>query len=166
MMLSVYKSFLDIEASAFSIKVNDMCFIRRQQGKARYFGNYYYPAMAVCCCNSYFSIIGKGISCTPYPNTYHYLIKHLLQTNLGNDIGKHSPITNCKFIIGQCAEPHAANNYLRKIKKRHPDPIHLFNLDSALYFSTPYRPRIKGPVLVPRLFPYCDNCKSTFVNCR
>ena len=53
MMLSVYKSFLDIEASAFSIKVNDMCFIRRQQGKARYFGNYYYPAMAVCCCNLY-----------------------------------------------------------------------------------------------------------------
>ncbi len=162
MMLSVYKSFLDIEAYAFSIKVNDMCFIRRQQGKARYFGGYYYPAMAVCCCSSYFSIIGKGISCTPYPDTYHYLIKHLLQMNLGNGIGKHSPITNCKNIIGQCAEPHAANNYLKKLKFKYPIWI---NPETDLYFSAPYRPRTK--TLTPAIqYTYCDNCKLTFLTCR
>ena len=54
-----------------------------------------------------------------------------------------------RYIIGNCAEQHAANIYMKDFKEN--------NLGN-LYFSKAMRPRTK------QIFEYCDNCKDTFPN--
>lgn len=158
--IDMYRMILDQKVRNFTAKIDDLCQMRRRQGKAPYFGNYYHPAMAVCCCTSKLTNkIGKGVACEPRKKVYHFKMENLLKRKLGNGIGEKSTRTRCCYPIGQCAEPHAANNYLKVI-----DP----NIDPErdLFFSTPYRPRTEAPIKVFKAFPYCDNCKTTFVNCR
>jgi len=160
MGLNIYKQFLDQKVRSLSEEIDKLCERRRQQGKAPSFGKYYHPAIAVCCCtSSSVGKIGKGVACEPRISVYHCKIANLLKRKLGNVIGGKSTKTNCCYPIGQCAEPHAANNYLKVINP-------YINPETDLFFSTPYRPRTKGPIKVFKVFPYCENCKSTFLNCR
>lgn len=64
---------------------------------------------------------------------------------IGN-IGESSRI--CSYILGRCAEQHAANKLLKKHKKKLTD----------IYFSKAYRPKTL------QVFDYCDNCLYLFPN--
>lgn len=55
----------------------------------------------------------------------------------------------CNYIIGRCAEPHAARQALMKNRKRHPALANLI-------FSRALRPRTK------QCFDACYNCKNVF----
>ena len=52
-------------------------------------------------------------------------------------------------LIGNCAEQHAANNYMNQLNE---DDL------GELHFSIARRPRTKEEI------PYCNNCKRTFPN--
>lgn len=158
--IKLYRMILNQKVRTLCSKIDDLCQMRRQQGKAPCFSRYYHPAMAVCCCTSTLTKkIGKGVACEPRKNVYHFKMENLLKRKLGNVIRGKSTKTGCCYPIGQCAEPHAANNYLKVIDSSI-DP------ERELFFSTPYRPRTKAPIKVFKAFSYCDNCKATFVNCR
>ncbi|MCQ2077340.1 MAG: hypothetical protein MJZ20_10040 [Bacteroidaceae bacterium] len=77
------------------------------------------------------------------------LLKRVLVRALG-PIGEISTRTHCKFPIGHCAEPHAANNLL-KVQQT------LASLNQ-IYFSESRRPRT-GEVIPP-----CENCITVFNN--
>ena len=62
--------------------------------------------------------------------------------------GKRSKIGK-RYVIGNCAEQHAGNNYMNK--------FHENNIGN-LYFMEAVRPRTM------QVFPYCDNCKAIFPN--
>lgn len=103
-----------------------------------------YPAMAsVCCANNrrpLFKDYSKGVR----ENGLHLLLKTGL-LKLGKIGGKNK---NCKYIIGRCAEQHAANKLLKKISCKLID----------INFSVAMRPRTREK------FPPCYNCKQTFPN--
>ena len=67
---------------------------------------------------------------------------------LGN-IGESCKKPGCRYIIGNCAEQHAANNYMKNYNE---------TILGNLYFTKAMRPRTK------QIFEYCDNCKDTFPN--
>lgn len=79
-------------------------------------------------------------------DTYERKIKTRLNSILG-EIGKVSLKTNCKNIIGKCAEVKAANNVLkleRRLKVQ------------ELVFTNAIRPRSL------EVIPRCNNCKAVF----
>lgn len=98
------------------------------------------------------AVRGKKIGCfgTSHrvfqDDRYEKKIKTRLKSMLG-EIGKVSLKTNCKNIIGKCAEVKAANNVL-KLEKR-------LEIDELL-FTNAIRPRSL------EVIPRCNNCKTVF----
>lgn len=98
-----------------------------------------YPAVAAVCHND--TCMVKRSSFSHYPNkgNWHYVLKEKLEEI--DEIGK--------SLVGNCAEQHAANNYMNQ--------LHENNLNE-LFFSTARRPRTK------EIIAYCDNCRMVFPN--
>ena len=106
-----------------------------------------YPAMAAICHNSSCNAKRGSYSHYPQKKEFHQVLERKLM-ELG-EIGGHSRKTGKRYIIGNCAEQHAANNYMKQCEE---DDL------NNLYFSKAMRPRTK------QVFEYCDNCKDTFPN--
>lgn len=102
-----------------------------------------YPAIIVGChkCDENFWIIDSARSPVNYPFVDE--LRNVLTKNLGS-IGTKSKL--CDNIIGQCAEPHAANEILEAEGCAIKD----------LKFSLAMRPRTQT------YYPYCENCKAVF----
>lgn len=103
-----------------------------------------YPAMASICHDGHYGHMSRGYSHKPYQTKWHSILYRQLM-RLGQ-IGQHSTIGK-HYIIGNCAEQHAANSYMKEYKE---------NKLSNLYFSEAVRPRTF------EVFPACENCKNTF----
>ena len=80
-------------------------------------------------------------------DTVHEALSELFLNNLGAEAGMTSPVTGHRNPIGQCAEQHATNSWLKK------NPLHDFN---ELKFSICLRPRTLA------YLPNCDNCIVLF----
>ena len=104
------------------------------------------PAMATICHDIQRKHFVKGYAHHPKGTKWHSSLKREL-LKLG-DIGKRSRLGR-GYIIGNCAEQHAGNNYMNKF---HENNIH------HLYFTETVRPRTM------EVFPSCDNCKAVFSN--
>ena len=104
------------------------------------------PAMAAICHDKRDTHFAKGYAHNPKGTKWHSFLKRKLLA-LGN-IGKGSHIGQ-RYIIGNCAEQHAGNNYMNKYHE---------NDVSKLHFTEAVRPRTM------QVFPYCDNCKAIFPN--
>lgn len=106
-----------------------------------------YPAMAAICHDS--GCMQKRAGFSHYPNCTAFapILREKLE-ELGQ-IGKTSAKIGNRYTIGNCAEQHAGNHYMKA-----------FNEDDLndLFFSSAMRPRTK------QIFPYCDNCQDTFPN--
>lgn len=102
-----------------------------------------YPAIIVGChkCGDDFWIIDSARSPVNYPFVDE--LRNVLTQSLG-PIGTKSKL--CGNIIGQCAEPHAANEILEAKGCAIND----------LKFSLAMRPRTQT------YQPYCENCKAIF----
>ena len=106
-----------------------------------------YPAMAVICHDKDCNVKRSSYSHYPQKNEFHQDLERKLQ-KLGT-IGLGCNKDGKRFTIGNCAEQHAANIFMKQFNES--------NLNN-LYFSKPMRPRTK------QTFDYCDNCKDTFPN--
>lgn len=106
-----------------------------------------YPAMAAICHDNGCYVKRASYSHYPKKNEFHQVLERKL-SELG-PIGGSSSRQGRRYFIGNCAEQHAANKYLKQCEED--------NL-SNLYFSKAMRPRTK------QTFEYCDNCKDTFPN--
>lgn len=104
------------------------------------------PAMATICHDKTRNKFAKGYAHRPNGTNWHSFLKREMQ-KLG-DISKRSKIGK-RYVIGNCAEQHAGNNYMNK--------FHENNIGN-LYFMEAVRPRTM------QVFPYCDNCKAIFPN--
>ena len=106
-----------------------------------------YPAMAAICHDA--ACMKKRSSYCHYPrkDEFHPVLKRQL-LKLGS-IGQSCSKAGWRFVIGNCAEQHAANIFMKQCGE---------NKLKNLYFSKPMRPRTK------QMRPYCDNCKDTFPN--
>lgn len=106
-----------------------------------------YPAMASICHDA--ACIQKRSGHSHYPDQTDFapVLKNAL-VQLGQ-IGKRSAKPGTRYIIGNCAEQHAANHYMKGYNE---------NSLQHLYFSSAMRPRTK------QIYPPCDNCKDTFPN--
>ena len=119
--------------------------LRRNQDTGTWFWDY--PAMAAICHDR--RCYSKRASYSHYPQKREFhpvLEKKLLALGA---IGERSNKSGIRYIIGNCAEQHAANIYMKQCKE---DDL------NNLYFSKAMRPRTK------QVFAYCDNCKDTFPN--
>ena len=83
----------------------------------------------------------------PKKDEFHPVLERQL-LKLGS-IGQSCSKDGWRFVIGNCAEQHAANIFMKQCGE---------NKLKNLYFSKPMRPRTK------QTRPYCDNCKDTFPN--
>ena len=108
-----------------------------------------YPAMACICHNLACTRKSSSYSHTPRQVEWAPLLRQALN-RLGN-IGGHinNNIGDFRYIIGQCAEQHSANIYIKKYNEHD-----LINLR----FSSAMRPRTK------QIYQYCKNCKCLFPN--
>jgi len=106
-----------------------------------------YPAMASICHDS--GCMEKRCGFSHYPNQTNFAqtLKHKLE-ELGI-IGKKSTKVGTRYTIGNCAEQHAGNHYMKAFDE---------NDMAQLHFSSAMRPRTK------QIYPPCDNCKDTFPN--
>ena len=122
---------------------------KQTQRKNNRIGTWYwdYPAMAAICHDE--GCYDKRSSYSHYPkkDEFHPVLKAKLLT-LG-DIGSGCSRPGRRYIIGNCAEQHAANKFMKQCEE---DDL------NHLYFSKAMRPRTK------QVFEYCDNCKDTFPN--
>lgn len=99
-----------------------------------------YPAVAAICHNN--SCTLKKAAHSHYPNNsdkWNPVLRHQMEC-----IGKIG-----YRLIGNCAEQHAANNYMNNFHE---------NSLNQLYFSEALRPRTK------QVIEYCNNCKDIFPN--
>ena len=98
-----------------------------------------YPTVVAVCHNE--TCMEKRCSFSHYPNrdNWHRVLKAKLEEI--DEIGKK--------LVGNCAEQHAANNYMNQL---HEDDL------NELFFSTARRPRTK------EVIAYCNNCRMTFSN--
>ena len=103
------------------------------------------PACASICHNGDYSRTRKGYSHKPEGTKWHDVLRRKMVKELG-DIGTRSNLGKC-FYIGNCAEQHSGNNYMKKYKES--------NI-SYLHFSETVRPRTM------EIIPPCDNCKKLF----
>ena len=106
-----------------------------------------YPAMAAICHDESCYVKRPSYSHYPKKDEFHPVLRDQLQT-LG-EIGGHCNRPGRRYIIGNCAEQHAANKFMKQCEE---DDL------NRLYFSKAMRPRTK------QVFEYCDNCKDTFPN--
>lgn len=118
--------------------------LRKNKGGAWYWD---YPAMAAICHDSGRMVKRASYSHYPRKDEFHPVLE--CQLLLLGEIGKSSKKPGKRFTIGNCAEQHAANIFM---KQCHEDKL------KNLYFSKAMRPRTK------QIFPYCDNCKDIFPN--
>lgn len=105
-----------------------------------------YPPMLVACSLKNESCIGIARE----PIEYVQPMKDRLENRLGDIIGKPSPNTGLPFPIGNCAEPHAANEILERTTSSTDKDI------GDIVFSRAIRPRTK------MTYQYCKNCLLTF----
>lgn len=103
------------------------------------------PACASICHNGDYSRTRKGYSHKPEGTKWHDVLRRKMVKELG-DIGTRSNLGK-HFYIGNCAEQHSGNNYMKKYKES--------NI-SSLHFSETVRPRTM------EIIPPCDNCKKLF----
>ena len=106
-----------------------------------------YPAVAVICHDCGCNIKRASYSHFPQNNEFHKVLEETL-CNLGA-IGKKSDKPGRRFVIGNCAEQHAANIFMKH--------FHVNSLN-VLCFSKAMRPR------TTQIIDYCDNCKDSFPN--
>ncbi len=108
-----------------------------------------YPAMAAICYD--LSRYKKRSSFSYYPTSSDYQTVAELKNKLLElgEIGMHTTKTGSSNIIGNCAEQHAADLFMKRYRS-----FHLQNL----YFSKALRPRTK------QVFDPCENCKYVFPN--
>ncbi len=105
------------------------------------------PRVAVVCCahrNQSYKGYSKRVNCNSYENTpdLKNALLRLLPPN-----GKIGDTSNlCPYPVGNCAEPHAAHECIRK------EEVRL----ASIHFSTA---RI---ITTGEIMPYCENCKHTF----
>ena len=104
------------------------------------------PACASICHDGTYSNVTKGFSHSPKGVVWHTILKNRIET-LG-DIGYPSNIGE-SFIIGNCAEQHSGNAYMKKYHNNHL---------KALHFTETMRPRTK------EIIPSCENCIYIFPN--
>lgn len=104
-----------------------------------------YPAMAAICHDRGRCLKRASYSHRPQSNEFHPVLGSKLRT-LG-EIGKKPSIQGKRYPLGNCAEQHAANIFMKQCGE---------NDLNNLYFSKAMRPRTK------EVFDYCDNCKNTF----
>lgn len=98
-----------------------------------------YPAVAAVCHNNIYMEKRSSFSHFPSKGNWHPVLKIELE-KIG-EIGK--------SLVGNCAEQHAANNYMNQLHE---------NDLNKLYFSIARRPRTKEEIA------YCNNCRGTFPN--
>ena len=103
------------------------------------------PACASLCHNGDYGKTRKGYSHKPNGTKWHDVLRRKMKKELG-DIGSRSNLGK-HFYIGNCAEQHSGNNYMKKYKES--------NI-SSLRFSETVRPRTM------EIIPPCDNCKKLF----
>ena len=103
------------------------------------------PACASICHNGDYGKTRKGYSHKPNGTKWHDVLRRKMEKELG-DIGSRSNLGK-HFYIGNCAEQHSENNYMKKYKES--------NI-SSLHFSETVRPRTM------EIIPPCDNCKKLF----
>jgi hypothetical protein len=103
------------------------------------------PAMATICHDGNRKKVKRGYSHSPNGTKWNATLR-LNLLKLG-EIGKHS--RKCNYIIGNCSEQHAANNYMNCYGE---------NDFNKLSFTESVRPRTM------QIFPSCENCKSLFPN--
>lgn len=123
------------------------CIIRRANGHLPHIKDY--PAAIVGCGikNQTDIVVDYSRGCQNY-EYYPPVLCSLL--NLG-EIGNRGRL--CENRIGSCAEPHAANKFI----KNHNN----LNIEiSDFEFGEAIRPRTS------QVIPYCNNCKETFPNLR
>lgn len=106
-----------------------------------------YPAMAVICHDRGCNVKRSSYSHYPKKIEFHPVLEVKL-LELGS-IGERGKKRGKRYIIGNCAEQHAANIFMKKYNEN--------NLNN-LFFSKAMRPRTK------QVFAYCDNCRDTFPN--
>lgn len=104
------------------------------------------PACASICHNGNNARKARGYSHLPQGTVWNFNLKNVITRVLGG-MGGHTKF--CRNIIGNCAEQHAANNYMNKYGER---------LVGNLHFSEAVRPRTMEEI------PACVNCKSVFPN--
>lgn len=119
--------------------------LRKKNKKTWYWD---YPAMAAICHNRGCTLKRASFSHYPYKNEYHPVLERKL-LELGEIGKKCTSRRGWRCVIGNCAEQHAANLFMKHFNEN--DLNHLF-------FSEAMRPRTK------QVFDYCDNCKDTFPN--
>lgn len=103
------------------------------------------PACASICHNGDYGKTRKGYSHKTNGTKWHDVLRRKMEKELG-DIGSRSNLGK-HFYIGNCAEQHSGNNYMKKYKES--------NI-SSLHFSETVRPRTM------EIIPPCDNCKKLF----
>lgn len=126
-----------------------ICNAHLQTVRNRKNGTWYwdYPAMAVICHDYGCNVKRASYSHSPKKCEFHPVLRNQLQS-LG-PIGGHCCRLGRRYIIGNCAEQHAANIFMNQLNE-----VNLSNL----YFSKAMRPRTK------QIFDYCNNCEDTFPN--
>lgn len=106
-----------------------------------------YPAMAAICHDIACMKKRASYSHRPQKDEFHPALQKALLC-LG-EIGEKCKRPGNRYPIGNCAEQHAANIYMKQCEEK--------DL-SKLFFSVAMRPRTK------QIFEYCDNCKDVFPN--
>ena len=106
-----------------------------------------YPAMAAICHDVGCNVKRASFSHHPESNEFHHVLEYKFR--LLGTIGKGCSKPGKRYVIGNCAEQHAANIFMKQ--------CHEDNLRN-LYFSKAMRPRTK------QVIKYCENCKDTFPN--
>ena len=108
-----------------------------------------YPAMAVACFDDISKCcVESDVSKSNFHGKLNARLHSELINKLGGDCGQTSTKTNSDNKIGTCAEVHAANKLLKKLKNH----CSIKNIE----FSKPIRPRTMQEET------YCENCKKVF----
>ena len=116
--------------------------LRYDKQKGKYWD---YPAMASICHDKEYKKMKRGYSHSPKETKWNQILRKKMEKLAS--IGKRS--RKEPYIVGNCAEQHAGNNYMNKYMEK--------DL-KQLYFSKAVRPRTMQE------FDPCENCKYIFPN--
>ena len=125
-------------------KVQRKSFKRHERNNSKI--HWDYPAVVVTCCYNHRHPIKRDYS--RGVRRIHLVSALASKLEELGAIGDKCILNNCKYIIGRCAEPHAANGLMKSVN---------CNLDE-IYFSVALRPRTREVV------DYCENCRYVFSN--
>lgn len=104
-----------------------------------------YPAMASICYDAKGQKMKRGYAHSPHGTKWNEILRKRMERLAA--IGEYSRLE--RFIVGNCAEQHAGNNYMNAYKEK--------DL-KKLFFSEAVRPRTM------QVFQACRNCKAIFPN--